>query len=92
MYDAFTLTLQVNLVNGKSVPIGDGWHVLGDQLRDSLDSRYEGPVRKNQIVGHAWLRVWPLSRYGDRGWMGGVQPRGAGNQISGDVRGCRRCT
>jgi len=53
-----------NLVNGQSVTTGDGWYVLGDQLRDSLDSRYEGPVRKRQLVGHAWLRVWPLSRFG----------------------------
>lgn len=53
-----------NLVKGQSVPTGEGWYVLGDHLRDSLDSRYEGPVQKRQIVGHAWLRVWPPSRIG----------------------------
>jgi signal peptidase I len=53
-----------NLVKGQSVATGEGWYVLGDHLRDSLDSRYEGPVRKHQLVGHAWLRVWPPSRLG----------------------------
>lgn len=53
-----------NLVKSQSVPTGEGWYVLGDHLRDSLDSRFEGPVQKKQLVGHAWLRVWPLSRFG----------------------------
>lgn len=53
-----------NLVKAQSVPAGEGWYVLGDHLRDSLDSRFEGPVQKPQLVGHAWLRVWPLSRFG----------------------------
>lgn len=53
-----------NLTNGRSVATGDGWYVLGDQIRDSLDSRFEGPVPKSQIVGHAWLRIWPPSRFG----------------------------
>jgi signal peptidase I len=53
-----------NLVKGQSVATGEGWYVLGDHLRDSLDSRYEGPVLGQQLVGHAWLRVWPLSRFG----------------------------
>lgn len=53
-----------NLVKGQAVPAGEGWYVLGDFVRDSLDSRFEGPVPKGRIVGHAWLRVWPLSRFG----------------------------
>ncbi len=53
-----------NLVKGAAVPTEKGWYVLGDFVRDSLDSRYEGPVPKERVVGHAWLRVWPLSRFG----------------------------
>jgi len=53
-----------NLMNGKSAAAGEGWYVLGDYVRDSLDSRYEGPVPRSRIVGRAWLRVWPLSRFG----------------------------
>lgn len=53
-----------NLANGKVFPTGQGWYVLGDQLRDSLDSRYEGSVPKERIVGRPWLRIWPPSRIG----------------------------
>jgi signal peptidase I len=53
-----------NLVKGRAFPVGEGWYVLGDQVRDSLDSRFEGPVTKERIVGRAWLRVWPPSRIG----------------------------
>jgi signal peptidase I len=53
-----------NLVHGKTVDVGEGWYVLGDQVRDSLDSRFEGPVPKSRVVGQARLRVWPLSRFG----------------------------
>jgi type IV secretory pathway protease TraF len=40
--------------------------VLGDMTRDSLDSRFDGPVRAGQIVGiaswilHPWARAGPL--------------------------------
>jgi signal peptidase I len=53
-----------NLMKGAAVPAGKGWYVLGDFVRDSLDSRYEGSVPRERIVGHAWLRVWPLWRFG----------------------------
>jgi hypothetical protein len=49
----------VNLVNGEPFPVGDGWYVLGDQLRDSVDSHYEGSVSRARIVGPPWLRIWP---------------------------------
>jgi signal peptidase I len=53
-----------NLMDGKSVRTDGGWYVLGDYVRDSLDSRFDGPVPKSRIVGKAWLRIWPLSRFG----------------------------
>jgi signal peptidase I len=53
-----------NLVKGQAQPTGQGWYVLGDFVRDSLDSRYEGPVPRERGRRHAWLRVWPLSRFG----------------------------
>lgn len=42
---------------------GDSYFVLGDNRRDSLDSRYKeevGTIKKEQIVGKAVLRVWPF--------------------------------
>lgn len=53
-----------NLAGGAAVPAGQGWYVLGDDVYDSLDSRFEGPVPSSRLVGRAWLRVWPPSRIG----------------------------
>jgi signal peptidase I len=40
------------------VPAGM-WFVLGDNRRESDDSRYFGPVPKNWITGVAIMRTWP---------------------------------
>ncbi|REK19466.1 MAG: signal peptidase I [Planctomycetota bacterium] len=53
-----------NLFAGEPVPCGDGYYVLGDETRDSDDSRFNGPVPPEQVVGRSWLIVWPLSRFG----------------------------
>ena len=53
-----------NLADGKPVPCGDGYYVLGDDTRDSDDSRFNGPVSGERIRGRSWLIVWPLSRIG----------------------------
>jgi signal peptidase I len=50
--------------NGTSVSCGNGYFLLGDHSKDSQDSRYEGPMSPERISGRAWLRVWPLSRFG----------------------------
>ena len=34
--------------------------VLGDNRRDSEDSRVFGPVRRELVVGRVWFRYWPL--------------------------------
>ena len=51
-----------NLHQGKAAPCGAGYYVLGDDSRDSQDSRFEGPIDPEQIRGRAWLVVRPLSR------------------------------
>ena len=53
-----------NLTDGKPVPCGDGYYVLGDDLKDSDDSRFNGPVPLKRILGRAWLIVGPYRRLG----------------------------
>lgn len=53
-----------NLMSPKPVVCGEGFYVLGDDVRDSDDSRFNGPIRREQIVGRSWLIIWPLSRSG----------------------------
>ncbi|WP_246065046.1 MULTISPECIES: signal peptidase I [Aeromicrobium] len=51
------------------VPEGYLW-VQGDNRGNSSDSRYHlgdpggGFIREDDVVGKAWLRVWPFSRFG----------------------------
>lgn len=35
--------------------------VLGDNRKNSLDSRYFGPIESSSIQGRAWLRLLPVS-------------------------------
>jgi len=49
---------------GQTAEAGAGCFVLGDDSKDSQDSRWEKPVTRDAIVGRAWLVVWPLKRFG----------------------------
>lgn len=50
---------------GKTITLGaDEFFVLGDNRGHSLDSRSFGPIRKNDIVGRAWLVYWPPGKAG----------------------------
>lgn len=45
------------------VPPGE-YFVLGDHRQASTDSRVFGMITRDEIVGRAWLRYWPLARFG----------------------------
>ncbi|WP_313132289.1 signal peptidase I [Anaerocolumna sp.] len=52
-----------------SVPIAlneDEYFVLGDNRNHSSDSRDPdvGVINKDRIIGKAWVRIWPLKRFG----------------------------
>ena len=38
----------------------DSLFVMGDNRSGSRDSRYFGPVNANDVVGRAFIRIWPL--------------------------------
>ncbi len=42
----------------------DRYFVMGDNRADSDDSRGLGPVRRELIIGKAWIRYWPKSAWG----------------------------
>lgn len=37
--------------------------VMGDNRRNSQDSRVFGPIKKSTIVGRAFVLIWPLNRF-----------------------------
>ena len=44
----------------------DEYFLMGDNRNNSTDSRDPsvGNVRRDEIVGSAWLRIWPLDKFG----------------------------
>ena len=49
----------------QEIPLAeDEYFVLGDNRNKSDDSRYEnvGNLKRDKIVGRAWVRIWPLNR------------------------------
>lgn len=44
----------------------DEYFVLGDNRNCSSDSRVAevGNIKRDQIIGRAWLRMWPLNKFG----------------------------
>lgn len=52
---------------GKPITLGaDEYFVLGDNRNNSTDSRFAsvGNIKREDIIGRAWLRIWPFDRFG----------------------------
>ena len=42
------------------------YFVMGDNRPNSIDSRIIGPVKKDDIIGHAVFTIFPFSRFGSK--------------------------
>ena len=44
----------------------DEYFVLGDNRNHSSDSRDPsvGVIRREDLLGRAWIRIWPLDQFG----------------------------
>lgn len=44
----------------------DEYFVMGDNRNSSQDSRTEvvGNIRREDIIGRAWVRIWPIAKFG----------------------------
>jgi signal peptidase I len=46
-----------------TAPLGaDRYWVMGDNRAGSRDSRYFGAIKKSEIVGRVFVRIWPVNR------------------------------
>ncbi|OGY30072.1 MAG: signal peptidase I [Candidatus Woykebacteria bacterium RIFCSPHIGHO2_12_FULL_45_10] len=53
------------LIEGVKKKVNAGSYIVfGDNRSQSFDSRSWGEVPKGNIIGKAWLRYWPLNRFG----------------------------
>jgi signal peptidase I len=51
----------------KPVTVGPGeLYVMGDNRGNSQDSRVFGPIKRSDVVGRAFVRIWPLNH---TGWL-----------------------
>ena len=53
-----------NYIYGPIIVPENSYFVLGDNQNNSLDSHYWGVLPKENIVGKALFRYWPLERFG----------------------------
>ena len=61
--------IRVDTIGRAAEPIvlgDDEYFVMGDNRNNSSDSRTEmvGNIKRDNIIGRAWLRIWPFSKFG----------------------------
>lgn len=61
--------IQPDMLGNVTYPVTlgeDEYFVMGDNRNNSTDSRTEvvGNIKRSDIIGRAWVRIWPLSKFG----------------------------
>lgn len=54
-------------IASEPITLGDDeYFVMGDNRNHSADSRVSdvGPVHRDELIGRAWVRIWPLNKMG----------------------------
>ncbi len=69
--DSFPNAFTVNgdYQNTFEITLGDGeYYCLGDNRPDSLDSRYYGPFKEEQVTSKGVFILWPFTQFGVKTW------------------------
>ncbi len=64
LLDGMVTSMSDNPAYNDIVLPDDMYFVMGDNRVNSRDSRSFGPIKKEDIIGEVWIRIYPFDRFG----------------------------